>query len=92
MTTNGKTQSAKPFLYPTTDIGLAAALMALGFELTGFDDKGQAVFFTFRASPMIFEAAKAYEEGTLTVNAKRMGEAMQVLDIALWDQRDLENV
>lgn len=92
MTTNNKSQPKKGFLYQTKDPGLAAALMALGFELIKLEERDRAFYFAFPASPMVFEAAKAYEEGTLSVSAKRMSEAMQVLEIAVWDQRDLEKL
>ncbi|MGH7381733.1 MAG: hypothetical protein ACREKR_05810 [Candidatus Methylomirabilales bacterium] len=63
MTTNRKAQSTKPFLYRTTDPGLAAALMALGFALVGLDDRGQAVYFTFPVSPMLLGYCRGYCRG-----------------------------
>ncbi len=75
-----ETQPIKPFLYQTTNRGLAAALMALGFELMDVEHGENEVFFTFPVSPMLLDAADTYFLDTLSVSAFRMGQAMEHLD------------
>ena len=74
------TQPVKPFLYKTANRGLAAALMALGFELLNVDRVNDEVLFAFPVSRMLLDAADSYLVDTLSVSANRMGEAMDRLD------------
>src|SRR5207245_10179499 len=55
MTDDLTTQPPKPFLYKTANRGLAAALMALGFELLNVDRLDGAVLFAFPVSRMLRE-------------------------------------
>ncbi len=75
-----ETQPIKPFLYRTTNRGLAAALMAVGFELMDVQPGEREVFFTFPVSPMLLDAADTYFVDTLSVSAFRMGQAIEHLD------------
>lgn len=74
------TQPTKPFLYKTSNRGLAAALMALGFELLDVDHLNDEVLFGFPVSRMLLDAADSYLVDTLSVSANRMGEAVERLD------------
>ncbi len=80
MDTEPEPQPIKPFLYQTTNRGMAAALMALGFELMDVKPGEQEVFFTFPVSRMLLDAADAYFLDTLSVSAFRMGQTMEHLD------------
>jgi len=66
--------------YPTTDRGLAAALMALGFELSHLDRGDRAIRFVFRVSGWLLEAVDAYHADQLAVSARRMADAMMHLE------------
>ena len=74
------TQPTKPFLYKTSNRGLAAALMALGFDLLEVDRLNGEVLFAFPVSRMLLDAADSYLVDTLSVSANRMGEAIEQLD------------
>jgi hypothetical protein len=80
MTNDIPTQPMKPFLYKTSNRGLAAALMALGFELLDVDRLNGEVLFGFPVSRMLLDAADSYLVDTLSVSANRMGEAFDRLD------------
>ncbi|MFQ5801414.1 MAG: hypothetical protein ACE5JQ_00785 [Candidatus Methylomirabilales bacterium] len=81
MTTENERESSGPFLYRTENRGLAAALIASGFELVELKRANGLVFFTFRLSQMLEEEAAAYWEGMLTVSARRMKEALEYLSV-----------
>jgi hypothetical protein len=70
----------KPFLYKTADRGLAAALMALGFELISVEHEEDATILVFGVSRMLLEAADSYTLDTLSVSAQRMALAFEQLD------------
>lgn len=80
MTDDLTTQPTKPFLYKTSNRGLAAALMALGFELLDVDRSNDEILFAFPVSRMLLDAADSYVVDTLSVSANRMGEAIERLD------------
>jgi hypothetical protein len=80
MTTDPTTEPVKPFLYKTADRGLAAALMALGFELINVEHDEDATILVFGVSRMLLEAADSYTLDTLSVSAQRMGLAFEQLD------------
>src|SRR2546427_6935977 len=80
MITEHSTEPVKPFLYKTADRGLAAALMALGFELINVQHEEDATIFVFAVSRMLLEAADSYTLDTLSVSAQRMGLAIEQLD------------
>ena len=74
------TQPTKPFLYKTSNRGLSAALMALGFDLLDVDRANDDILFAFPVSRMLLDAADSYLVDTLSVSANRMGEAIERLD------------
>ena len=74
------TQPTKPFLYKTADRGLAAALMALGFEIIDVEPSDTETLLTFPISRMLLDAADAYLVDTLSVSAHRMGLAFERLE------------
>ncbi len=80
MTKDLTTQPTKPFIYKTSDRGMAAALMALGFDLLDVDRTNDEILFAFPVSRMLLDAADSYLVDTLSVSANRMGEATDRLD------------
>src|SRR3989442_12052391 len=80
MITEHTTEPVKPFLYKTADRGLAAALMALGFELINVQHEEDATILVFGVSRMLLDAADSYTLDTLSVSAQRMGLAFEQLD------------
>jgi hypothetical protein len=80
MTPDPTTEPGKPFLYKTAHRGLAAALMALGFELINVEHDEDATILVFGVSRMLLDAADSYTLDTLSVSAQRMGLAFEQLD------------
>jgi hypothetical protein len=80
MTTEVKPESIDPSPYRTSNRGLAAAPIALGFVLTDIEHGDHEVIFAFPGSRMLLNAADAYLLDTLSVSAARMGEAIEQLD------------
>ena len=93
METNIETRSANDFQYRTTERGVAAALVALGYELLDVDrGAGQEPLFTFPASAMLFAAVEAYWQDTLSISAKRLSVAMAYLEGIIKEQQSREEV
>src|SRR2546428_13274326 len=86
------TQPTKPFLYKTSNRGLSAALMALGFDLLDVDRANDDILFAFPVSRMLLDAADSYLVDTLSVSANRMGEAIERLDDLIAGHQGLEEV
>lgn len=77
---------SEPSVHRTADRGLAAALMALGFELLDVERGDECVAFAFRSSRMLLDSVDAYVLDTLSVSATRMAEAFEHLEdlVAGW--------
>ena len=56
MTPDSTTEPVKPFLYKTADRGLAAAFMALGFDLLNVQHDEDPVIFVFAVSRMLLNS------------------------------------
>lgn len=80
MTTETTTEPTKPFIYKTASRGLAAALMALGFELFDVERLDHEVLFSFPLSRMLLDATDSFMVETLSVSASRMALAFEQLD------------
>ena len=70
----------EPSVHRTADRGLAAALMALGFELLAVERGHAQVLFLFSTSRMLLDTIDAYLAETLSVSASRMALAFDQLD------------
>ena len=84
---NDNNGPVKPFLYKTTHRGLAAALMALGFELLGVTTNEEQVLFAFPVTPDLLESVEAYWDDLLSVSANRMGGAIEYLELVAGQER-----
>ena len=73
-------ESVHPFLYKTTNRGLAAAFMASGFALLDTSRANGVWFFTFAVSPELLEAADQFWRDDLSVSANRMAGCTDFLD------------
>ena len=73
-------EEVKPFLYTTTQRGLAAALMASGFTLLRTSRANGVWFFTFAVSPELLERTDQFWRDELTVSANRMAGCTDFLD------------
>lgn len=92
MNTNNYNDPPVPFLYKTSDRGVAAALVALGHDVIDVDLMADPeILYAFPASPMLLSTVEAYWQDALPITAKRMAEAMQDLERLTGQQRDEKN-
>ncbi len=84
-------EPVKPFLYKTTQRGLAAALMASGFALLETSRANGVWFFTFAVSHELLEAADQFWRDELAVSANRMAGCTDFLDQVVDGQKSVND-
>lgn len=79
--------------YDVHDVGIAAALLALGHELITLhpDEECGCTVFHFEATSIIENDATAYMNGKLLVNAKQYSQAFEYLGDCLYGGLHDEN-